>query len=123
MSVLNGRREVIYRGAHTVIFDYFEYFSRYQKFPKKLNNCTQESLPSPWLINFEYTSSTFNSVWMEVLASCKKSSLRKDRIWGVDPSKRREKWFGQDVCVGVCLSVRLSVSLSGRSFFVELSQA
>jgi len=51
-----------------------------------------------------------------VIASCKITSLRKDRILDVhvQPSKRREKWFW---------TVRLCVCRSWCSFFRKLSRA
>jgi len=60
----------------------------------------------------------FTSMSMEVLASCKKSTSREDRIWDVQPSKRREKWFWT-IRLCVCLFVLLSLfprALTGVRF-------
>jgi len=61
---------------------------------------------------------------MEALASCKKSSLKEDRIWDVQPSKRRdmreyshgrEKWFWTvRLCVSVCLAIAFPANSHGR---------
>ena len=56
----------------------------------------------------------FTSMSMEVLASCKKSTSRWDRIWDVQPSKCREKWFW---------TLRLCVCMSCCRFSRELSRA